>query len=145
MQDASLSWWDIKSHPSVFKTYFDYFDVVQSLSHVRLFVTPWTAACQSPLSFTVSRSLLKLLSIESTVLSNHFNLCHSLPLSPSLFPSIWSFPMSLLFPSGVQTIGASASGLYAEGPFLFWCLIFFPKSASVSHSVVSTSFWPHGL
>ena len=50
--------------------------VVQSLSHVRLFVTPWTAACQASLSFTISRSLLKLIYIELVMPSNHLILCH---------------------------------------------------------------------
>ena len=50
--------------------------VVQSLRRVRLFVTPWTAAQQASLSFAISRSLLKLMSIESVMLSNHLILCH---------------------------------------------------------------------
>ena len=52
-----------------------YHIVVQSLSHVRLFVTPWTAAHQASLSFTISRSWLKLMSIESVMPSNHLILC----------------------------------------------------------------------
>ena len=60
---------------------------VQSLSRVRLFVTPRTAAHQASLSFTVSRSLLKLMSIESVMPSNHLILCHPLLLLPSVFPS----------------------------------------------------------
>ena len=55
------------------------------------FVTLWTAACQAFLSFTVSRSLLKLMSIESVMPSNHFNLCHPLLLLPSIFSSISVF------------------------------------------------------
>ena len=62
--------------------------VVQSLSSVRLFVIPWTAACQASLSFTISRSLLQLLSIESVMSFNHLILCHPLLLLPSVFPSI---------------------------------------------------------
>ena len=58
---------------------------VQSLSHVRLFVTLWTAACLASLSITNSWSLLNLMSIESVMPSNHFILCH--PLLPSIFPS----------------------------------------------------------
>ena len=61
--------------------------VVQSLSHVLLFVTPWTAACQAFLSFTISWSLLKLTSIELVMQSNHLILCHPLLLLPSIFPS----------------------------------------------------------
>ena len=61
------------------------------LSHVRLSVTPWTAACQASLSITNSRSLLKLMSIESVMPSNHLILCHPLLLLPSIFPSIRVF------------------------------------------------------
>ena len=64
---------------------------VQSLSHVRLFVTPWAAARQASLSFTISRSLLKLRSIESVMPSNHLILCRALLLPPSIFPSIRVF------------------------------------------------------
>ena len=62
----------------------------QSLSCVWLFATPWTAACQAFLSITNSRSLLKLISIESVMPSNHLILCHRLLLLPSIFPSIFS-------------------------------------------------------
>ena len=65
--------------------------VVQSLSPVWLFATPWIAACQSFLSFTVSRSLLKLMSIESVIPSNHLILCHPLLLLLPIFPSIRVF------------------------------------------------------
>ena len=61
--------------------------VVQSLSCVRLFVTPWVAVCQASLSFTISQSLLKLMSIESVIPSNHLVLCRPLLLLPSIFPS----------------------------------------------------------
>ena len=64
---------------------------VQSLSRVRLFVTPWTAACQASLSITNSQSLPKLMSIESVMPSNHLILCHPLLLLPSIFPSIRVF------------------------------------------------------
>ena len=67
------------------------FFVVQWLSCVRLFVTPWTAARQASLSFTMSQSLLKLMSIESVMPSNHLILCHLLLLLPSIFPSIRLF------------------------------------------------------
>ena len=63
------------------------FSSVQSLSHVRLFATPWTAACQAFLSITNSQSLFKLMSIESVMPSNHFILCRPLLLLPSIFPS----------------------------------------------------------
>ena len=81
--------------------------VVQSLSHVWLFATPWTAARQTSLSSTVSQSLLKFMSIESVMLS--------ISSSPALFsfclqsfPTSRSFPVSWLFASGGQSIGASA-------------------------------------
>ena len=64
---------------------------VQSLSRVQLFVTPWTAAHQASLSFTISWSLLKLMSIESVMPSNHIILCCPLLLLPSIFPSIRVF------------------------------------------------------
>ena len=64
---------------------------VKSLSHIQLFVTPWTAAYQVSLSITNSQSLLKLISIESVMPSNHLILCHPLLLPPSIFPSIRVF------------------------------------------------------
>ena len=67
------------------------FSSVQSLSSVRLFVTPWTAAHQASLSNTNSQSLLKLMSIESVVPFNHLILCRPLFLPPSVFPSIRVF------------------------------------------------------
>ena len=66
-------------------------NVVQSLSHVRLFTIPWTAARQASLSFTISRSLLKLTSIELVMPSNHLILCHPRLFLPSIFPSIRVF------------------------------------------------------
>ena len=61
---------------------------VQSLSCVRYLVTPWTAACQAFLSFTISQSLLKFMSIESVMSFSHFILCHPLVLLPSIFPNM---------------------------------------------------------
>ena len=63
----------------------------QSLSRVRLFATPWTVAHQASLSFTISWSLLKFLSVELVMLSNHLILCHSFFLLSSIFPSIRVF------------------------------------------------------
>ena len=74
--------------------------VFQSLSHIQFFVTPWTAACQASLSFTISQSLLKLMSIESMMASNHFILCNTFSSCPQSFPASGSFPVSQLFPSG---------------------------------------------
>ena len=67
------------------------FSSVSSLSHVQLFATLWTAAYQAPLSITRSWSLLKLMSIESVMPSNHLILCHPCLLPPSIFPSIRVF------------------------------------------------------
>ena len=67
------------------------FSSVQLLSHVQLFMTPWTAACQASLSITNSLSLFRLMSIESVMPSIHLILCHPLILPPSIFPSIRVF------------------------------------------------------
>ena len=69
--------------------------IVQSLSHVWFFATSWTAACQASLSFTISWSLLKLMSIESVLPSSHLVLCCPLLLLPSIFPSIRVFSNEL--------------------------------------------------
>ena len=75
-------------HPA-FLTYMQ--SSVQALSHVRLFETPWTAACQASLPITNSRSLPKLMSIELVIPSNHLILCHPFLLLPSIFPNIRVF------------------------------------------------------
>ena len=82
---------------------------VQLLSHVRLFVTSWTAARQASLSFINSQSLLKLMCIKLVMPSNHLILCHPLLLLPSILPSIRVFSNESVLPSGGQSIGASAS------------------------------------
>ena len=84
--------------------------VVYFLSHVHFIVTSWTIAQQASLSFTISQSLLKLISTDLVMPSNHLILCHPLLLLPSIFPSIRVFfLMSQLLPSGGQNIGVSAS------------------------------------
>ena len=85
--------------------------VVQSLSRVRLFATPWTATCQSSLPFTISWSLFKLMSIESVMPSNHLILCCPLLLLPSVFPSIRVFSNESVLPIRWPRIKASASVL----------------------------------
>ena len=80
------------------------FAVVQLL----IFTTPWTAACQAPLSSSISWSLLKFMSIEQVMISNHLILCCRL-LLPSISPASGSFPVSQLFASGGQSIWISAS------------------------------------
>ena len=108
------------------------FSSIQSLSCVQLSSTPGTAARQASLSITNSHSLLKLMSIESVMPSNHLILCRPLLFLPSIFPSIrvfsdyetdalptalrrltssGSFQMSQLFASGGKSIGASALAL----------------------------------
>ena len=71
--------------------------VVQLLSRVRLFATPWTAAHQAPLSSTISQSLLKFKSIDAVMPSSHLILCHLLLLLSSIFPSIRVFSNELAF------------------------------------------------
>jgi len=73
---------------------------VHSLSSVLLFVTPWTTSCQASLCITNSRSLLKLMSIELVMLSNHLILCHPLSSCLQPFPASGSFPKSQFFVSG---------------------------------------------
>ena len=83
--------------------------VVQSLSHVQLFATPWTTALQASLSFTMSQSLLKVMSIESVMPSSHLILCYPLLLLTSIFPSIRVFSKKLAICIRWPSIGASAS------------------------------------
>ena len=85
------------------------FSSVQSLSRVRLFATPWISARQASLSITNSQSLLKSMSIESVMLSNHFILCRPLLLLLPIPPSIRVFSMSQLFAWVSQSAGVSAS------------------------------------
>ena len=82
---------------------------VQSLSCVRLFVTPWTAAHQASLSITNSRSLRNLMSIELVMPSNRLILCCPFSSCLQSFPASGSFPVSQLFASGSQSTGVSAS------------------------------------
>ena len=80
---------------------------VHSLNHVQLFATPWTAACQASLSITNSGSLLRLISIELVMPSNHLILCPPLLSCVQSLPASGSFPMSHFFASGDQSIGVS--------------------------------------
>ena len=79
------------AHSSALNLIIDMFAVVHLLSCVRLFAIPWTAACQASLSFTISQSLFKLMSIESVMPSNHLIFCHPLLLLLSVFPIIRVF------------------------------------------------------
>ena len=145
---------------------FQFFVVVQSPSHVWFFVTPWTTAHQASLSFTISHSLLKLMSSELVIPSNHLILCHSLLFLPSIFPSIrvfsnesvlcirwpkyWSFSVS---PSNeysglmsfridwfdllaVQRILRSLLQHHNAKASILWCLIFF--MVQLSHLYMTT-------
>ena len=94
---------------SVYQSQFHVVDV-QSLSCVWLFASLWTAARQASLSFPISWSLLKLMSIELMIPSNHLILCRPFSSCLQSFPASGSFPMSRFFASGGQSIGASASG-----------------------------------
>ena len=103
---------------------------VQSLSRVRLFATPWTAAGQASLSFTISQNLLKLISIESVMTSNHLILYHPL-LLPSIFPSIRVFSnesvLCLRWPNIRVSISASVLPMNIQDRFLLgWtgCLVY---------------------
>ena len=105
--------------------------VVQSLSHVQLFATRWIAAHQTPLSFITSQSLLKLMSIESVMPSNHLILCRPLLLLPSVFPSIKVF--------------SNEPALRIRWP-KYWSFSFYwsMRACSVT-SVISDSLGPHRL
>ena len=109
------------------------FQSVQSIIHVQLFATQWTAAHQASLSITNSWSLLKLMSIESVVPSNHLILCCPLLLLPSFFASIRIF--------------SNESVLCIRWP-KYWGFSISPSNESVQLSSVTQScltLWPHGL
>ena len=122
------------------------FSSVQLLSHV-LFAAPWTAACQASLSFIISLSLLKLMSIESVMQSDHSSV---VPFSSCLqsFQASGLFPISWLFTSGGQSIGASASASVPPMNIQDW----FPsgltglislQSKGLSRVFSSTTIWKH--
>ena len=94
-----------------------------SWTHVWLFATSWTAARQASLSITHSRCLLKLISIESVMPSNHLIIWYPLLLPPQSFPASGSFPMSQLFTSGGQSIGVSASTSVLPMNIQSWSLL----------------------
>ena len=136
--------------------------VVQLPSQVQLFATPWTATCHASLSYTVSQSFLKLMSIELMMPSNHLILCCPLLLLPSIFPASGSFQMSQFFTSGGQSIGVSASSsvlsVNVQGRFalgLTGLISLHSKGLSrvfssgdsrrLNRSVMSDSLQPHGL
>ena len=106
MKESQRCWLTAENHRG--------FAVVQLLSHVQLFVTFWAAACQASLSFTISWSLLRLMSIESVMPSNHLTFCCPLLFLPKVFPSLRIF--------------SNESGLSIKWP-KFWSFRF-----SISHS-----------
>ena len=98
--------------PHIVFSHHDFVVVVQLLSCVQVFVTPWTATCQASLSFTISLSLLKLMSIESVMPCNHLILRQPLLLLPQSFPASEYFPVTQLFASGGQNWSFS----FSNGP-----------------------------
>ena len=127
----------------------DHAVVVQSLSSVQLFVTPWTAARQASLSFTISRSLLKLMSIQTRWC--HPNVSSSVvPFSScsQSSPASRSFPMSRFFISGGQSIGASAStsvlSMNIQGWFPYgWTDLTSLQSMRLSRVISNTTILKH--
>ena len=122
--------------------------VVQSLCHVQLFSTPWTAAHQATLSFTISLCLLRLTSIESVMPSNHLILCHLFLLLSSIFPSIRVFSNKLALHKAGQNIGASASASVLSMKIHGW----FPlvsiglislQSKGLTRVFSNTTIWKH--
>ena len=93
-------------------TYVYQFSSVQSLSRVRLFATPWIAERQASLFITISRSSLRLMSIESVMPSSHLILGRPFLLLPPILPASESFAMSQLFTWGGQSTGVSASASF---------------------------------
>ena len=119
---------------------------VQSLSHVQLFATQWTAARQDSPSITNSQRLLKCVSIESVMPSNHLILCHPLLLPPSIFLSIRFFSKSLFFTSGGQRISFSFSispSNEHSGLISFRMDWFDPQSKALSGVFSNTSVQKH--
>ena len=108
MVTNKTQWTLLKTLEYMYKTVFS---SVHSFSCVQLFATPWTAPRQASLSITNSWSLLKLMSIESVMPSNHLILCHPLLLLPSIFPSIRIFSNETVFLDQVAKVLKSASAL----------------------------------
>ena len=133
---------------------------VQLLSHVRLFVTPWTAACQASLSITNCWSPPKLMSVELVISSSHLILCRPRLLLPSIFPRNWVFSnesalcISLFTfmhwrrkwrPTPVFLPGESQGQESLVGCCLWGSHESDTTEVTVSHSVMSDFLWPHGL
>ena len=122
--------------------------VIQSLSQVHLFATPWTTACQASLFFTISWSWLRLMSFES-IRPSAISFSVAYFSCPQSFPTSGSFPISWLFPSGGQSIQASASvlSMNTQGWFPLGLTVFFLlavpgtlKSLLQQHSLKASVF-----
>ena len=109
--------------PQCLSFHMDRNTVVQLLNYILLFVTSWIAAHQAFLSFTISWSLLKLMSIKLVMPSNHLILCRPLLLPSKSFPGSKSLPVSCLFPSRGQSIGDSASASVLSMNIQGWFLL----------------------
>ena len=124
-----FTWWSyglLSSYSELegsLKCCLNFFQSVQSLSCVQLFVTPWTATCQASLSFTISWSLLKLVSIGSVMPSKYLILCHPFLLLPSIFPS--------------SRVFSNESVLHIRWP-KYWCFSF---SISISNEYSGLIFF----
>ena len=115
---------------------------------VSTFVTPWTATCQASLLFTISGSLLKFMSIESVILSNHLILCCPFSSWLQSFPASGSFPMSQFFSSGGQSTGVSPSASVLPMNIQGWFPLGLTRLISVkfkgfSRVFFSTTVWKH--
>ena len=117
--------------------------IVQLLSCVRLLVTPWTAACQASLSFTISQNLFKFMSTESEIPSNHLIFCHPFFLCLQSFPASGSFLISQLFTSDGQTIGASVSASVLLMNIQDWFLLGLTGLVSLEVQGTLKSFLQH--
>ena len=127
---------------------FLYSVVVQSLSHIRFFVTPWTIEYQASLSITNSRSLLKLMSSESVMSSNHLILCHPLLLPPLIFPSIRVFSSEsvgpIRWPKCWSSTSASVLPINIQERFpLGWTGLIFLLSKGLSRVFSSITVQKH--
>ena len=119
------------------------FSSVKSLSHVWLFVTPWTAASQASLSITNSRTLLKLMSIKVVMQSNNLILCGPFYSCLQSFPASGSLPMSLFFASGCQNIEASASASVLPMNIQDWFILGLTSLISLQTKGLSRFFSNH--
>ena len=97
------------------------FVVVQLLSLVQLFATPWTAACQASLFFIISYNLLKLMSVKSVMPSNHLILCCPFLLLPSTFPSIRVFSSESVLPIRWPNYWSFSFSISPSNEYLGWC------------------------